>query len=52
MGRAAYATALDYLEKGLSGLFMDAHRFMVPQAVAFIAHRIGVDRILTATEAR
>lgn len=52
VGRAAYATALDYLEKGLSGLFMDAHRFMVPQAVAFIAHRIGVDRILAAPGAR
>jgi len=51
VGRAAYATALDYIENGLSGLFRDAHQFMVRPAVAFIAHRIGVDRILTASEA-
>ena len=48
VGRAAYATALDYLENGLSGLFTDADRFMVPQAVTFIARRIGVDRVLSA----
>ncbi len=46
VGRAAYAKALDYIENGLFGLFEDAHRFMVQQAVAFITHRIGVDRIL------
>jgi hypothetical protein len=49
VGRTAYATALEYLESGLSGLFTDADRFMVPQAVAFIAHRIGVDRIPAAS---
>lgn len=44
----AHATALNYLEAGLSGLFTQDHQLFVKPAELFLAQRIGVDRIMEA----
>lgn len=48
----AHATALNYLEDGLSGLFAPIHPSFVKPAVWFISQRIGVDRILEAVDGK
>jgi hypothetical protein len=44
----AHATALTYLEDGLSGLFAQDHQIFVKPAVRFLSQRIGVDRVMEA----
>ena len=48
----AHATALNYLEDGLSGLFTQDHQLFVKPAVLFLLQRIGVDRILEAVDGK
>jgi hypothetical protein len=49
---AAHATALNYLEGGLSGLFTQDHQLFVKPAELFLAQRIGVDRIIEAVDGK
>ena len=46
----AHATALNYLEDGLSGLFSQDHQLFVKPAELFLSQRIGVDRIIEALD--
>jgi len=48
----AHATALNYLEDGLSGLFSQDHQLFVKPAVLFLSQRIGVDRIIEAVDGK
>jgi len=48
----AHATALNYLEDGLSGLFSQDHQLFVKPAVLFLSQRIGVDRIIEAIDGK
>jgi hypothetical protein len=48
----AHATALNYLEDGLSGLFSQDHQFFVKPAQLFLSQRIGVDRIIKAVDGK
>jgi hypothetical protein len=48
----AHATALNYLEDGLSGLFAPDHQFFVKPALLFLSQRIGVDRIVEALDGK
>jgi hypothetical protein len=49
---SAHATALNYLEDGLSGLFSQDHQLFVKPAVLFLSQRIGVDRIIEVVDAK
>ncbi len=49
---AAHQIALDYLERGLTALYLPQHQFLLQPALAFISERIGVDRIAPAAPAR
>jgi hypothetical protein len=48
----AHATALNYLEDGLSGLFSQDHHLFVKPAELFLSQRIGVDRIIEAVDGK
>ena len=48
----AHQTALGFLERGLSALYLPRHQFLLQPALAFISERIGVDRIAPAAPAR
>ena len=48
----AHATALSYLEDGLSGLFSQDHQFFVKPAELFLSQRIGVDRIIEVVDGK
>jgi hypothetical protein len=44
----AHATALNYLDDGLSGLFAQDYQLFVKPAERFLSQRIGIDRIIEA----
>lgn len=44
----AHQTGLNYLEHGLSALYLPQHQFLLKPALVFISERIGVDRIAPA----